>query len=148
MGNNLIIKTTHKTTRYVTGHVIKSSRLPPHFSVEEPGYKANHGSKLFLSVIPRLSRLRREGGAPDTLITCVTSRVASFPSSCVGEEEREPSTHCLRMHQVPLVTCILLRYTKVNGNFCLPAERPHCRIILPMRHLRAVLKSETISIRR
>ena len=41
-----------------------------------------------------------------------------------------------------LVTCILFCYTKINGNFCLPAERPHCRIILPVRHFRAVLKSE------
>ena len=61
-----------------------------------------------------------------------------------GEEEREPGTHCLRICQVPLVTCILLHYTKINGNFCLSAERPHCRIILPVRHLRAFLKSETI----
>ena len=28
---------------------------------------------------------------------------ASFPGSCVGEEEREPGTHCLRMRQVPLI---------------------------------------------
>ena len=48
--------------------------------------------------------------------------LALFPGSCVGEEEREPSTHCLRMCQVPLVTCILLRYTKIMVNFCLPAE--------------------------
>ena len=33
---------------------------------------------------------------------------------CVGEGGREPSTHCSHMHQVPLVTCILLRYTKVR----------------------------------
>ena len=36
---------------------------------------------------------------------------ASFPGSCAGEEEREPGTHCSRMRQTPLVTCILLRYT-------------------------------------
>ena len=46
-----------------------------------------------------------------------------------GEEEREPGTHCSRMRQVPLVTCILLRYTKITVNFCLPAERPHCIVI-------------------
>ena len=34
------------------------------------------------------------------------------------------------MHQVPLVTCILLCYTKITVNFCSPAERPHCRVIL------------------
>ena len=48
--------------------------------------------------------------------------LASFPGSCAGEEEREPGTHCSRMHQVPLVTCILLRYTKITVNCCLPAE--------------------------
>ena len=44
VGNNSIIKTTHKTmhaTLYITGHVIKSSRLPPRFSVEEPGYETS-----------------------------------------------------------------------------------------------------------
>ena len=48
--------------------------------------------------------------------------VALFPGSCVGEEEREPGIHCSRMRQVPLVTCILLRYTKITVNFCLPPE--------------------------
>ena len=47
--------------------------------------------------------------------------LASFPGSCVGEEEREPGTHCSRMRQVPLVICILLHYTKITVNFCLPA---------------------------
>ena len=54
--------------------------------------------------------------------------IASFPGSRAGEEEREPGTHCSRMRQVPLVTCILLRYTKINENFCLPAERPQCKL--------------------
>ena len=54
--------------------------------------------------------------------TLALSRLALFPGSCVGEEEREPGTHCSHMCQVPLVTCILLRYTKVTINFCLPAE--------------------------
>ena len=47
-----------------------------------------------------------------------TVLLASFSGSCVWDEEREPGTHCSRM----LVACILLRYTKINGNFCLPAE--------------------------
>ena len=29
-----------------------------------------------------------------------------YPDSRVGEGEKEPGTHCLHMHQVPLVTCI------------------------------------------
>ena len=58
--------------------------------------------------------------------------IASFPGSCAGEEEREPGTHCSRMRQVPLVTCILLRYTKITVNFCLPPERPHCMVILSL----------------
>ena len=65
--------------------------------------------------------------------------LASFPGSCAGKEEREPGTHCLCMHQVPLVTYILLRYSKITVNFCLPAERPHCIVILPVEHIRAVL---------
>ena len=36
-------------------------------------------------------------------------RLASFPGSRVGEEES-----CAHMHQVDLVTCILLRYTKLT----------------------------------
>ena len=43
--------------------------------------------------------------------------LALFPGSRVGEEEREPGTHCSHMRQVPLVTCILLRYTKIMVNF-------------------------------
>ena len=39
--------------------------------------------------------------------------LALFPGSCAGEEEREPGTHCSHMRQVPLVTCILLSYTKI-----------------------------------
>ena len=48
------------------------------------------------------------------LKSCCT--LASFPGSCVGEEEREPGTHCSHMCQVPLVTCIILRYTKITAN--------------------------------
>ena len=60
--------------------------------------------------------------------------LALFPGCCAGEEKREPGTHCLRMGQVPLVTCVYSAAQKLN--FCLPAERPHCRvIILPVRHL-------------
>ena len=72
--------------------------------------------------------------------------LASFPGSCAGEEEREPGTQCSRMRQVPLVTCILLRYTKITVTFCLPPERPHCMVILPVGHVRAILKSKTISL--
>ena len=38
------------------------------------------------------------------------------PRQALCEEEREPGTHCLHMHQVPLLTCILLCYTKVIVN--------------------------------
>ena len=82
-----------------------------------------------------------------TVWSSTTGRyVALFPGSCVGEEERQPGTHYSRMHQVPLVTCILLRYTKITVNFCLPAERPHCMVILPVGHIRVVLKSKTTSL--
>ena len=46
----------------------------------------------------------------------IGNKLASFPGSCAREEEREPGTHCLRMRQVPLVTCILLHYTKTTVN--------------------------------
>ena len=71
----------------------------------------------------------------------------SFPGSRAGEEEREPGTHCSRMRQVSLVTCILLRCTKITVQFCLPAERLHCMIILLLRLIRTVFKSKTISLR-
>ena len=41
-----IIKTTHNHARYVTGHMIKSSRLSPCFSGEEPGYEARLYSSM------------------------------------------------------------------------------------------------------
>ena len=49
-------------------------------------------------------------------LNCADSRLASFPGSRAGEEEREPGTHCSRMCQVPLVTCILLCCTKITVN--------------------------------
>ena len=49
--------------------------------------------------------------------------LASFPGSHAGEEEREPGTHCSHTCQVPLVTCILLHYIKINGKICSPAEK-------------------------
>ena len=47
---------------------------------------------------------------------CVHSQLwlALIPGSCAGEEERELGTHSSRMHQVLLITCILLRYTKIT----------------------------------
>ena len=62
-----------------------------------------------------------------------TSKVASFPESCLGEEERQPGTHCLRMRQVPLVTCIpwSISVHLLKGR------------ILPVGHIMAVLKSKT-----
>ena len=35
------------------------------------------------------------------------------------ESEEAPCAHCLRMHKVPLVTCILLHCTK-NSYYCFP----------------------------
>ena len=51
------------------------------------------------------------------------------------------------LHQVPLVTFILLCYTKITVNFSLHAERPHCIVILILSvgHKRVVLRSKTIS---
>ena len=57
----------------------------------------------------------------------------------------EPGAHCSRMRQVPLVTCILLCYTKITVTFCLLAERPYCMVILTVGHIGAGLKSRTVS---
>ena len=50
------------------------------------------------------------------------------------------------MRQVPLVTSIQLHYTQIMVNFCSPAERPHCRVILPVRHLQAVRNNITLKV--
>ena len=71
----------------------------------------------------------------------VSHALALFPGYCVGEEESEPGTYCSHMCQVLFVTCILLRYTKITVNFCLPAESPHCMVIFSVGHIQAVLKS-------
>ena len=44
-----------------------------------------------------------------------------------------PGVHCSRMHQVSMVTCILLCYTKITTNFSLPAGRPHTAELCSMR---------------
>ena len=48
-----------------------------------------------------------------------TPKVASLLGPCVREVEREPRTQCSCMCQVPLVTCIPLRYTKITVNLVL-----------------------------
>ena len=113
-------------------------------------------SKFILSTISGFPTLLRayDMACPNAVFLELTAIVlkegsalpASFPGSCAVEEEREPGTHCLRMCQVPLVTCILLRYSKITINFCSPAERLHFMVILPVGHIRAVLKSNTISL--
>ena len=40
-----------------------------------------------------------------------------YPGIRLGGGRRETGTHCSRMRQLPLVTCILLRYTKITVNF-------------------------------
>ena len=43
-----------------------------------------------------------------------------------------------------MVTCILLRYTKIKTNFSLPAERSHCRGMFLVRRNLKDFKSEII----
>ena len=71
--------------------------------------------------------------------------IAWFPAPR-GEGKRALGVYCSRMCQVPVVTCILLRYTKITTNFCLPAERPHCRAMFLVRHIQKDLKSENVSL--
>ena len=58
------------------------------------------------------------------------SKYNTFPGSwvlCTGRiKESLLNTDCSLMCQLPLVTCILLCYTKIMVYFCLPAGRPHC----------------------
>ena len=49
--------------------------------------------------------------------------VAWFQLLKGGGKERLVST-CLCRQEVPMVTCILLRYAKIMTKFILPAERP------------------------
>ena len=45
------------------------------------------------------------------------------------------------LFKVPLVICILLRYTKIMVDFCLPVQNLYCVVILLVGHIWAVLKS-------
>ena len=78
----------------------------------------------------------------------VCEREERFHSSLVPGtargEKRAPGVHCSRMCEVSIVTCILLRYTKITTNFSLPADRPHCRSMLLVRNIWKDLKSEII----
>ena len=71
--------------------------------------------------------------------------IAWFPAPRRGGK-RAPGVHCSRMRQVSMVTCILLRYTKITNNFSLPPERPHCRAMLLARNIWKDLMSEIISL--
>ena len=56
-------------------------------------------------------------------------------------EKREPGDR-LYMRQVPLVTCILLRYTETTTNFSLQAKRADFKAMLLVRHIWKDVKSE------
>ena len=59
-----------------------------------------------------------------------------------GRGKKALVVYCLHMLQVPMVTCILLCYTKITTNFSLPAERPHCRVMLLARQIWKNMKSK------
>ena len=90
-----------------------------------------------MSVLPDPSQLFRQVSGHET--------VAWFPA-LRGGEKRVPGVHCSRMRQVSMVTCILLRYTKITTNFSLPARRPDWRTMLLTRNIWKDLKSEIISL--
>ena len=60
--------------------------------------------------------------------------------------KRVPGAYCLGLHQVPMVTCILLRYTTITTNLSLPSERPHCRAMFIVRHIWKESNSKIISL--
>ena len=94
------------------------------------------------------ARERDRGKSSHRLRGQIISRTASFPGSCAVEEEESlvHTVHCSCMCRVPLVTCIVLDYTKIMANFCLHAERVHSRVILPVRHTQVIVKSKTVSL--
>ena len=63
-----------------------------------------------------------------------------------GGGKKAPGVPCSRMRQISMVTCILLRYTKITTNFSLSPGRPHCRTMLLARNVWKDLKSEIISL--
>ena len=71
--------------------------------------------------------------------------VGSLVPVTKGRRKGAPGVYCLCMCQVPMVICILLRYTKIT-NFSLPAERSHCRAMLLVGHNLKDFKSEIISL--
>ena len=62
---------------------------------------------------------------------------------CVGGE-REPGTYCSCMHQVFLVTCILLCYIKFNSVYLLKGRT--AKLYSHLRLIWVVLKSETLQL--
>ena len=52
----------------------------------------------------------------------------------------------LCMHLFPIVTCILLCYTKITAKFSLLAERPHCRAMLSVRRIICIALPIIVSI--
>ena len=74
----------------------------------------NLSKKACLSLVPK--------PLPDFILQEMVDSVSTslVPRLSCREEEREPGTHCWRMCQVPLVICILLRYTKIKeGRDCI-----------------------------
>ena len=48
------------------------------------------------------------------------------------------------MRQVPMVTYILLCYTKITVNFFLPPQLPYCMVILPVGQIRGSIDIKNI----
>ena len=66
------------------------------------------------------------------------------PSLLCRKKKRALVQTVLHMDQVALVTCILLRYTKITDNYSLPARRPCRRNMIPTNHIQVVLKPKMI----
>ena len=74
----------------------------------------------------------------------IAQRIDDYSGGNIHSTEgrgKKLGVYCLHMLQVPMVTCILLRYTKITTNFSLPTERPHCRAMLLARHIWKNMKS-------
>ena len=119
VGINRACSYTTGTIFFLTWHTFRNSQMVVKI-LQAPGNLFYHTAYIYIypSLVPRL---------------------------LCGGGEREPGTHCLHMCQVPLVTCILLRYTKIMVNLFLKqaelyslwdtyrqfwSQKQHCNIAL------------------
>ena len=121
---------------------------PFKFSPLSSCYHAAHNLGPFLSVgIKTNSKISMSGGSSCGKI-CLLMNVKDIDRKPIGINHN-PLSHSQNCSGHSSHTYISLHTTplyKIMVNFCLPAQRPLWMVILPVVHIRAVLKSKTISL--